>query len=126
MPASIIRPSAAIGALARLPYFRGKTNALTALAFGTLSRKYNSGRQFVPRSYPHPSRQGDSDRCCPFDCGNRGKTMRLDTVDYGSQSDERKPETNDDTQQNLLTPARRAALDALEREFHDLLKARPR
>lgn len=26
-----------------------------------------------------------------------------------------------DTPQNLLTPARRAALDALEREFHDLL-----
>lgn len=54
--------------------------------------------------------------------------MRLDTVDYRSiQSDERNSVTNnDDSQQSLMTPARRAALDALEREFHDLLKARPR
>jgi hypothetical protein len=52
--------------------------------------------------------------------------MRLNTVDYrSSQSDERKSD-NDGTRQNLLTPARRAALDALEREFHELLKARPR
>jgi hypothetical protein len=52
--------------------------------------------------------------------------MRLDMVDYrSSQSDERKSE-NEATQQSLLTPARRAALDALEREFHDLLKARLR
>jgi hypothetical protein len=52
--------------------------------------------------------------------------MRLDTVDYpSSQSDVRKSET-EQTQQSLLTPARRAALDALEREFHDLLQARPR
>jgi hypothetical protein len=52
--------------------------------------------------------------------------MRLDTVDYrSSQSDMRKPE-NEDTQQSLMTPARRAALDALEREFHELLKVRPR
>jgi hypothetical protein len=52
--------------------------------------------------------------------------MRLDTVDYrSSQSDVRKTE-NETTQQSLMTPARRAALDALEREFHELLKARPR
>ncbi len=50
--------------------------------------------------------------------------MRLDTVDYRStQSDERKTQT-DTSQESLMTPARRAALDALEREFHDLLKAR--
>jgi hypothetical protein len=52
--------------------------------------------------------------------------MRLDTVDDRScQSDERTSQ-NDNSQHNLMTPARRAALDALEREFHDLLKARPR
>ncbi len=46
--------------------------------------------------------------------------MRVDTVDeQSSQSDQRKSETN---QQSLMTPARRAALDALEREFHDLLQ----
>jgi hypothetical protein len=53
--------------------------------------------------------------------------MRLDTVEQrASQSDERKPELNNDETKGLLTPARRAALDALEREFHDLLNARPR
>ena len=51
--------------------------------------------------------------------------MRLDTVEVrSSQSDER---NFDDkvSQQSLMTPARRAALDALEREFHELLQARP-
>lgn len=48
--------------------------------------------------------------------------MRLETGNDGfSQSDERcvQAQTSD---QVLLTPARRAALDALEREFHDLLQ----
>jgi hypothetical protein len=48
--------------------------------------------------------------------------MRLNTGDDRfSQSDERcgQVQAND---QGLLTPARRAALDALEREFHDLLQ----
>ena len=48
--------------------------------------------------------------------------MRLKTGDDRlSQSDERnlQLQPNDD---GLLTPARRAALDALEREFHDLLQ----
>jgi hypothetical protein len=53
--------------------------------------------------------------------------MRLDTVDQrASQSDERKSEAHNDETKSLLTPARRAALDALEREFSDLLNARPR
>ena len=52
--------------------------------------------------------------------------MRLDTVNTrSSQSDERKSD-DDKIRKNLLTPARRAALDALEREFHELLKARAR
>ena len=55
--------------------------------------------------------------------GVTGKKMRLDTIDYrSSQSDVRTVQNQRDcTQQSLLTPARRAALDALEREFHDLL-----
>ncbi len=51
--------------------------------------------------------------------------MRLDTVDtQSSQSDESRAEPSDN-QQSLLTPARRAALEALEREFRDLLNAQP-
>jgi hypothetical protein len=51
--------------------------------------------------------------------------MSLDAVDYQvSQSDVRTFE--DDTSRNLMTPARRAALDALEREFRDLLATLPR
>jgi hypothetical protein len=49
--------------------------------------------------------------------------MRLQAVEYlVSQSDERKNE-NDTSRQNLLTPARQAALNALEREFRELLQA---
>jgi hypothetical protein len=55
-----------------------------------------------------------------------GETMRVDTADdRSSQSDERKSQ-NDNSQHGLMTPARRAALDALERELHELLKACPR
>jgi len=50
--------------------------------------------------------------------------MRLDKLDDQSvQSDERKS-MHDEIPQTLLTPARRAALDALEREFRELLQAR--
>jgi hypothetical protein len=49
--------------------------------------------------------------------------MRLDTVDYrSSQSDERRSQ-DDNRKQSLMTPARRAALEALEREFQDLLNS---
>jgi hypothetical protein len=52
--------------------------------------------------------------------------MRLDTVDYrSSQSDVRRSDS-EDNRQTLLTPARRAALEALEREFQDFLKVRAR
>ena len=51
--------------------------------------------------------------------------MNLDAVDYQvSQSDVRT--SDDNARQTLLTPARRAALDALEREFRELLEAVPR
>jgi hypothetical protein len=49
--------------------------------------------------------------------------MRLDTADFrSSQSDQRKSEY-EETRQSLLTPTRRAALAALEREFNEFLKA---
>jgi hypothetical protein len=48
--------------------------------------------------------------------------MDLDAVDYQvAQSDVRT--SQDDNSQTLMTPARRAALDALEREFHGLLNS---
>ena len=51
--------------------------------------------------------------------------MRLDTGDIvASESDQRQFEEKP-SRPNQLTPARRAALDALEREFRDLLQARP-
>ncbi len=46
--------------------------------------------------------------------------MRLDTVTFQSlQSDERSVQEQP-SDQNLLTPARRAALDALERDFQEV------
>jgi hypothetical protein len=52
--------------------------------------------------------------------------MRLNSGDpLSTQPAERSPQENE-TQQNQMTPVRRAALEALEREFHDLLSAQPR
>jgi hypothetical protein len=52
--------------------------------------------------------------------------MRLNTGDpLPSQPAERSAQENE-TPQNRMTPVRRAALDALEREFRDLLSAQPR
>jgi hypothetical protein len=49
----------------------------------------------------------------------------MNAADYQvSQSDVRTSHHNAD--QALMTPARRVALDALEREFRDLLTAQPR
>jgi hypothetical protein len=51
--------------------------------------------------------------------------MHVDAIDYRvSQSEQRTPQ-NDDNRTHGLTPARRAALDALERELQELLHARP-
>jgi hypothetical protein len=49
--------------------------------------------------------------------------MRLAAVEYRvSQSEARKTE-NETSGQTLLTPARQAALNALEREFREMLQA---
>jgi hypothetical protein len=56
----------------------------------------------------------------------QGLKMRLDMAETRSyQSDVRKTK-NDDSRKSLLTPARREALDALEREFRELLDSLPR
>jgi hypothetical protein len=51
--------------------------------------------------------------------------MRVETIDWRSDQDQqRKIDIRDD--RTLLTPARQAGLAALEREFNEYLKARPR
>jgi hypothetical protein len=49
--------------------------------------------------------------------------MRLDTVDYRSSQSDVRTSQDDNGQKSLLPPERRAALDALEREFRDLLNS---
>lgn len=51
--------------------------------------------------------------------------MRLDAVDYRSSQSEQRTSQDDNKQKSLLTPARRAALDALEREFKELSNVPP-
>ena len=52
--------------------------------------------------------------------------MRLDTSKTRSAELNERQSRSDETADNLMTPARRAALDALEREFRDLLNAQAR
>jgi len=68
----------------------------------------------------------DSDRCAPTQQVKRPTTMSLDAVDYRAAQEEEIKQINEDVQNSLMTPVRRAALDALEREFSELLKKRPR
>lgn len=49
--------------------------------------------------------------------------MRAEAIDFRSSDDERKAERNEQTV-NRMTPARRAGLEALEREFSEFLKRR--
>ncbi len=52
--------------------------------------------------------------------------MRAPVIEYQpEQVEKRKPQSGDE-RSGLMTPARRAALDALERELHEFLKAVPR
>jgi len=52
--------------------------------------------------------------------------MRIETIDYRPGEGEQRKDGTHDESENLLTPARRAGLEALEREFNEFLKARPR
>jgi hypothetical protein len=52
--------------------------------------------------------------------------MRLDTVDNRSSQSEVRTSQGETIERGLLTPARRAALDALERELQQFLQAIPR
>ena len=52
--------------------------------------------------------------------------MRSDAAEFQTSSTEERSFHDHDEAQDSMTPARRAALDALEREFRDLLNASPR
>ena len=51
--------------------------------------------------------------------------MRLDAIGVRSVQSVERSVSSQSSNQTQLTPARRAVLDALEREFHDLLNAVP-
>ena len=52
--------------------------------------------------------------------------MRAEAVDYRVSQSEQATSQDHDNRTNGLTPARAAALDALEREIQELLRALPR
>ena len=56
---------------------------------------------------------------------HKGPAMQVDAIDYRVSQSGQRTLQDDIQRKSLLTPARRAALDALEREFHELLNARP-
>ena len=52
--------------------------------------------------------------------------MRADALKYRFEGPVENKRNQDKAKPSLMTPARRAALDALEREFNELLKAQSR
>jgi hypothetical protein len=49
--------------------------------------------------------------------------MSADHIDNSTPPAQEQTAEREENRPSLLTPARRAALEALEREFHDLLQA---
>lgn len=50
--------------------------------------------------------------------------MRAEAIDYRFVEPEQRQPAERQRHESLMTPARRAGLDALEREFHEFLKSR--
>jgi hypothetical protein len=50
--------------------------------------------------------------------------MRAEAIDYRYSESEQRQYVDSDQRESLLTPARRAGLEALEREFNEFLKQR--
>ena len=50
--------------------------------------------------------------------------MRAETIDYRYAESEQRQRIEGERQESLMTPARRAGLEALEREFNEFLKER--
>ncbi len=51
--------------------------------------------------------------------------MHIEVVDYRVAQSHQRPSQDDDGHRTLLTPALRAALEALEREFQEFLQVQP-
>ena len=51
--------------------------------------------------------------------------MHIDAIEYRVSQSGQRTLQDDVERKSGLTPARRAALDALEREFYELLRAQP-
>jgi len=52
--------------------------------------------------------------------------MRAEAIDYRYAESEPRQRLENDPPESLLTPARRAGLEALEREFNEFVKQRRR
>jgi hypothetical protein len=52
--------------------------------------------------------------------------MRAEAIDYRYVEREQQRVAERESHENLMTPARRAGLDALEREFREFLRAQRR
>jgi hypothetical protein len=52
--------------------------------------------------------------------------MRAEAIDHRFVESEQHQSISSERHERLMTPARRAGLEALEREFKEFLKARPR
>jgi hypothetical protein len=52
--------------------------------------------------------------------------MRAEAIDYRYAEQEQQRIADREPRESLMTPARRAGLDALEREFQEFLRSRPR
>ena len=52
--------------------------------------------------------------------------MRAEAIDYRYVESQQQRIADREPRENLMTPARRAGLDALEREFREFLQSRPR
>jgi hypothetical protein len=52
--------------------------------------------------------------------------MRAEAIDYRFVEPDQRRIAREQRQDSLMTPARRAGLEALEREFNEFLKARSR
>src|SRR5476651_1383709 len=84
-----------------------------------LSRKCHNRDNLRGRQPRRRYQRCDSDKCFLIRWGNRGIKMRLDTVETRSYQSDVRTSQDQNGQKTLLTPERKAALDALEREFSD-------
>jgi len=89
-----------------------------------LSRKSNIVAQFGHPTCPQAARRAPTQIALESVNRLKGEAMQLNKADDRPSQAEDRPFYEHDKPQNLMTPARRAALDALERELRELLGSR--